>query len=169
MESIMHIYDVDSYDEKEYIKMKKQLKTNDVFMFRSLNSIGQSYDDIQKELAYLTKKIKVDIVVLDMPLFDTRVNKEVNGTLIADLASQMLGYSLKVNNTYRKQRQTEGIAQAQASGVKFGRPRTPLPKGFDAIYDKILAKEITITEGAKRLGIEFHQMRRFIEKKKKDK
>lgn len=168
MESITHIYELEKYDEREYKDFRKKLKMNDVIIFKTLLAIGKTRDDIQKELASLTKRVKVDIVVLDMPLFDTRINKDINGTLVIDIVIETLGYSKKIDNAIRKARQTECIAKAQASGVKFGRPAEKFPKGFNNVYRRYIAGEITKTEGSKELGITFHKMSRFIDRKNRE-
>lgn len=168
MENTTYIYEFEKYNELEYKNFKKNLRINDVVILKSLSALGKTKDDIQKELANLTKKIKADIVVLDMPLFDTRVNKEINGSLLTDLVIQTLDCSKKIDNTIRKERQTEGIAQAKASGIKFGRPAEPFPKGFDNVYNRIISNQLTKTEGSRELGISFHKLSRFVERKTRE-
>lgn len=160
-----HIYESENFKEKEFKEYKKQLKTNDVLIIKTLSAIGKTREDIQKELTSLTKKIKVDLVVLDMPLFDTRINKEINGTLIADLVIQTLVSSTELDKNIRKERQSEGIAKAKSEGTKFGRPKVPYPKGFNKVYNKVLSNQLTKSQAARELDITFHQMSRFIERK----
>lgn len=169
MSSNMHVYEYEEFNQIEYKKIRGNLKKNDVLVIKSLSSLGNNQPQIQKELIHITKKIKADLVVLDIPLLDTRINKEINGTLIPDLVIEMLSYSSKVEKKCRKQLQIEGIANAQASGVKFGRPAEPFPKGFNKIYKKVISKEITKTDGAKELGITFHKMSRLVDRKTKEK
>lgn len=168
MEITTHIYEFDKHNEREYKNFIKNLRINDVIILKSLSSLGKTKSDIQKELEYLTKKVKVDIVVLDMPLFDTRINKDINGTLLVDLVIQTLACSNKIDTTIRKERQTEGIAHARASGVKFGRPAEPFPSGFNRVYNRFMLNEITKTQAANELGITFHKMSRFIERKTRE-
>lgn len=160
-----HIYEFEKFNEREYKNFKKNLRMNDVIILKSLSALGSTKGDIQKELENLTKRVRADIVVLDMPLFDTRINKEINGSLVVDLVIQTLESSFKIDNTIRKERQTEGIAQARASGVKFGRPAEPFPSGFNRVYNRFMSNEITKTQAANELGITFHKMSRFIDRR----
>lgn len=168
MENTVYIYESESYNKTEYKKIRKILKNNDVLVVKSLSALGQTSTELQNELAYITKKVQADLVVLDIPMLDTRVNKVINGTLVVDLVIQMLSYNLKLEQTFRKQRQTEGIAQAKANGQKFGRPPIPYPEGFDKVYERIIANEITKAEGARELKITPHKMLRFVERRTRE-
>lgn len=167
MKENFHIYELNDkcFKEKEYLELKLKLKKDDVLIFKSLDQLGRNYNDIKKELNFLYKKARVDIVVLDMPAFDTRVNKEINGTLIVDLVCQFLDHIVIAEKNFRSQRQAEGIENAKQKGVQMGRPPAPYPKGFVPIYNKVINKEISKTEGAAILGITFHAMGRFVIRK----
>lgn len=151
-----------------YQKLRKKLKEQDVLVLKSLDRLGRNYEEIQTEWSHITKTIKADIVVLDMPLLDTRNDRDLIGTVISDIVLQLLSYVAQTEREFIRQRQAEGIAAAKATGIKFGRPPAPYPKGFNKVYKQIIANELTKTEGAKILNIPFHAMTRFIERKTKE-
>jgi len=137
------------FNRPMYKKMLKMLKEGDVLYIKSIDRLGRNYREILEQWRVLTKEKKVDIIVLDMPLLDTRRGKDLMGTFIADLVLQLLSFIAENERSNIKQRQREGIDAAKQRGVKFGRPPKPLPENFIQLYDKWLAGEITAGEAAK--------------------
>ena len=147
------------FDRVQYVKMIRTLKRNDVLYIKSIDRLGRNYEAIIDEWNAITKKIGADIVVLDMPLLDTRKGKDLMGTFIADLVLQILSFVAETERRNIKQRQAEGIAAAKARGVKFGRPPMELPEGFNEVIQMIERGQITKLEGAKRLNMPVTTMR----------
>lgn len=147
------------FDRVQYVKMIRTLKRNDVLYIKSIDRLGRNYEAIIDEWNAITKKIGADIVVLDMPLLDTRKGKDLMGTFIADLVLQILSFVAETERRNIKQRQAEGIAAAKARGVKFGRPPMELPEGFNEVIQMIERGQITQLEGAKRLNMPVTTMR----------
>lgn len=126
-----------------YQRLRRRLKPDDLVVFKSIDRLGRNYKDIQEEWRYITKEKKADIVILDMPILDTRTDKDLIGTLITDIVLQLLSYVAQVERENIRQRQAEGIAAAKLRGVRFGRPAHPIPDNFPAIYHDWRSKEIT--------------------------
>ena len=121
------------FERPQYKKLVKKLKAGDLLYILSIDRLGRNYEDIQKQWRILTKDIGIDICVIDMPLLDTRNGKDLMGTFIADLVLQILSFVAQSERENIKKRQAQGIAAAKAKGVKFGRPESPIPEGFDKI------------------------------------
>ena len=156
------------FDRPEYKKMLRKLKTGDVLYIKSLDRLGRNYEEMQDQWRILTKTKGVDMVVLDMPLLDTRKEKTLVGTLIADLVLQILCFVAENEREAIRTRQAEGIAAAKARGVHFGRKKMELPDGFDEVCKEYLAGRISTREGATKLSMSpstFH--RRCVEKSTK--
>lgn len=147
------------FNRPGYQKLRRRLREGDLLYIKSLDRLGRNYDIILQEWRHITKVIKADIIVLDMPILDTRTNKDLIGTLISDMVLQLLSYVAETERSFIRQRQAEGIAAAKSMGTKFGRPLTPYPDGFTEIYELYKNKEITMSTGAKLLGISFHSFR----------
>lgn len=111
------------FNREQYNILKHILRENDVLVIKSIDRLGRNYNMIIDEWKDITKNIKADIVVLDMPLLDTRNNKDLLGTFISDLILQILSYVAEQERTFIKQRQKEGIAAAKNNNIKFGRPK----------------------------------------------
>lgn len=141
------------FNRPMYRKMLKKLKPNDVLYVKSIDRLGRNYEEILEQWKILTKEKKVDIVVLDMPLLDTRKGKDLMGTLIADLVLTLLSYVSENERCTIRQRQMEGIEAAKLKGVKFGRPPKILPDNFEQIYTRWREKEITVDEAAQLCGV----------------
>lgn len=141
------------FDRPKYLEMIKKLKEGDVLYIQSIDRLGRNYEEIQKQWQLLTKKIKIDIVVVDMPLLDTRMGKDLLGTFIADLVLQILSFTAHNEREIIKKRQAEGIAAAKARGVRFGRPMTPLPTNFLKSYKDWKKEKISGAEAARRCGM----------------
>ena len=123
-------------------------------MVKSIDRLGRNYEEILEQWRMLTKKKEVDVVVLDMPLLDTRMSGgNLTGVFVADLVLQILSYVAQTERKNIRQRQREGIAAAKQRGVKFGRPKKQVPEEFARLREKWMQKEVSSREAAKRLGI----------------
>ena len=141
------------FDRPRYRALMKKLRPGDQLCITSIDRLGRNYEEIQEQWRILTREKKVDILVFDMPLLDTRRDKDLVGTLIADIVLQVLSFVAQKERENIRQRQAEGIAAAKARGVRFGREARPLPENFDMIVRLWIAKEITATEAANRCGM----------------
>lgn len=121
--------------------MLSTVNQGDMILLKSIDRLGRNYSEILEQWSLITKTKGVDIKVLDMPLLDTSYCKDIMGTFISDLVLQILSFQAEQERTYIKQRQAEGIAAAKQKGVKFGRPRRPLPDNFDELYERFLHNE----------------------------
>ncbi len=141
------------FNRENYITLKHILRENDLLVIKSIDRLGRNYNQIIDEWKDITKNIKADIVVIDMPLLDTRKNKDLLGTFISDLVLQILSYVAEQERTFIKQRQKEGITNAKNNGVKFGRPRIEKPQDFDIVVSRWKNKEIKSKEAMELLGL----------------
>jgi DNA invertase Pin-like site-specific DNA recombinase len=116
-----------------YRNLMEKLQPGDLVWIKSIDRLGRSYDDLQNQWRILTKERGVDIAVIDMPLLDTRLNKDLMGTFIADLVLQILSFISENEHSVIRKRQAEGIAAARARGVKFGRPVKKPPENFGVL------------------------------------
>ena len=137
------------FNRPMYRKLLKRLKANDVLYVKSIDRLGRNYDEVLEQWRILTKQKGVDIVVLDMPLLDTRRGKDLLGTLIADLVLSLLSYVSENERCAIRQRQKEGIEAARRKGVRFGRPQKTLPENFEQIYMLWMNREINGNEAAR--------------------
>ena len=136
------------FHRPQYERMVRQLEKDDLLYVKSIDRLGRSYGDILEQWRILTKEKGVDIVVLDMPLLDTRWGKDLMGTFLSDIVLQILSFVAENERVNIRQRQAEGIAAAKARGVHLGRPATPLPPGFEEALSKWKKGEITGTQAA---------------------
>lgn len=142
------------FNRTNYKKLTKKLKPFDTLFIKSIDRLGRNYNMILDEWRFLTKDKNVDIVVIDMPLLDTRIEgKNLIGKFIADIVLQVLSFVAENERETMKQRQKEGIRIAKLKGIKFGRPSIPIPIGFDEIIKKYKKKEITTNEAIKQSGL----------------
>ena len=132
-----------NFNRPMYQNLIKKLKPDDLLYIKSIDRLGRNYEEILEQWRILTKEKKVDIVVLEMPLLDTRRGKDLMGTFLSDIVLQVLSFVAENERSNIKQRQAEGIAIAKAKGVRFGRPPKPLPKNFCKIYQKWKEGKIT--------------------------
>ena len=137
------------FNRPQYKKLVKKLKPDDLLYIKSIDRLGRNYEEIQNQWRILTKEKKIDIVVLDMPLLDTRRGKDLMGTFLSDIVLQVLSFVAENERTNIRQRQAEGIAAAKARGVRFGRPPRPLPENYHSAYQRWKAGTITGTAAAK--------------------
>ena len=142
------------FQRPRYRKLVRSLRPGDVVVVKSIDRLGRSYGEIQDQWRVITKEKHADIVVLDMPLLDTRQRAEdLTGTFVADLVLQILCYVAQVERENIRQRQAEGIAAAKARGVKFGREKKPVPEGFRALWEQYRRGEVTARAAARELGV----------------
>lgn len=141
------------FDRSNYNVLKNVLRENDLLVIKSIDRLGRNYNMIIEEWKDITKNIKADIVVIDMPLLDTRNNKDLLGTFISDLVLQILSYVAEQERSFIKQRQKEGIENAKNKGNKFGRPRIEKPSNFDMVVNKWKNKELKSKEAMEILGL----------------
>lgn len=148
------------FDRKSYQKMLRKLKADDLLYIKSIDRLGRNYEEIQEQWRILTKVKKIDIIVIDMPLLDTRRGKDLMGTFLSDIVLQVLSFVAENERVNIRQRQAEGIAAAKARGVQFGRPVKPLPENFEDIQRKWIQGEITGVEAANRCKMPLTTFRR---------
>ena len=136
------------FDRPQYKKLLRKFKKDDLLYIKSIDRLGRNYEEILQQWRILTKEKGVDIVVLDMPLLDTRRGKDLMGTFLSDIVLQVLSFVAENERTNIKQRQSEGIAAAKAQGIKFGRPPLPLPDNFYEVHKAWRSKKITLKQAA---------------------
>ena len=141
------------FDRPQYKKLVKKLKPDDLLYIKSIDRLGRNYDEILEQWRILTKEKRIDIVVLDMPLLDTRRGKDLMGTFLSDIVLQVLSFVAENERTNIRSRQAEGIAAAKARGVRFGRPPKPLPENYHSAYQRWKSGTITGTAAAKECGM----------------
>ncbi|MFR5600876.1 MAG: recombinase family protein [Lachnospiraceae bacterium] len=137
-----------NFDRPEYKKLLRKLNGDTVLFVKSIDRLGRNYTDLNEQWRIITKEKGADIVVIDMPLLDTRREKNLLGTFISDIVLALFSYVAENERLNIRQRQAEGIAAAKARGVKFGRPPKPLPDNFHEIHKAWKNKELTQKEAA---------------------
>ena len=158
------------FERPAYKKLVKKLKPGDVVTFKSIDRMGRNYKDILEQWRIITKDKGADVVVIDMPILDTRQQKNLIGTLISDIVLQLLSYVSETERINIRQRQAEGIAAAKKRGVRFGRPPKEMPPDFEEIIRKWEKKELTmaeITEQYRMSQSTFYKLKREFEIRKK--
>ncbi len=153
------------FHREQYQMLIKRLQSGDELYIKSIDRLGRDYDEIQEQWRYLTKKININIIVLDFPLLDTRnrVNG-ITGKFIADLVLQILSYVAQVERENTKQRQAEGIRIAKEKGIRLGRPPMPIPKEFEEIYRLWKENKISKRKGALMLHTNHNTFSNWIKK-----
>ena len=142
------------FNRPVYRRLTKRLRPGDLLILKSIDRLGRDYDEILEEWRHITKEIGADVLILDMPLLDTRAKgRDLTGTFIADLVLQILSYVAQTERENIRQRQMEGIAAAKRQGVKFGRPALPLPDKFDEIHRAWRGKKLTLKQAARKCGM----------------
>ena len=142
------------FNRPKYKTLIRKLRPGDVMVVKSIDRLGRNYNEILDEWRKITKDIGACIVVIDMPLLDTReTKKSITGVFIADIVLQLLSYVAQVERENMKQRQAEGIAAAKARGVRFGRPKIEKPTIYPTTKESYLAGHLTREEAASRLKV----------------
>ena len=136
------------FNRPRYKRLLRALREDDLLYIKSIDRLGRNYEEIQEQWRFLTKKKRVDIVVLDMPLLDTRRGKDLMGTFLSDIVLQVLSFVAENERKNIRERQMEGIAAAKLRGVQFGRPAKQMPENFEMIYKRYVEREITSDQAA---------------------
>ena len=141
------------FNRPQYQKLLRRLHRDDVLYIKSIDRLGRNYSEILEQWRVLTKDRGIDIVVLDMPILDTRLGKDLMGTFLSDVVLQVLSFVAENERTSIRQRQAEGILAAKARGVKFGRPPVPLPENFYEVHSAWRNQKMTLKEAACACGM----------------
>lgn len=142
------------FNRPQYRRLIKKIKPGDILVVKSIDRLGRNYEEILEQWRFITKGKQANIVVLDMPLLDTRQTcRDLTGTFVADLVLQILSYVAQTERENTRQRQMEGIAAAKLRGVRFGRPRKEIPPDFQRLKTEWKNKRTSSREAAKQLGI----------------
>lgn len=141
------------FERPEYQRLLRKLRRDDVLIVKSIDRLGRNYDEILEQWRIITKEKEAAIVVLDMPLLDTRKNRDLTGTLIADIVLQLLSYVAQTERDFIRQRQAEGIAAAKERGVQFGRRPKPIREDFSAVLEEFRSGQLTSRQAAASMGV----------------
>lgn len=136
------------FNRPNYRKLIRKLKQDDIVYIKSIDRLGRNYEEIIEQWRYLTKVKKADIVVMDMPLLDTRIGKDLIGTFISDIVLQLLSFVAENERNNIRTRQAEGISAARQRGVKFGRPEKELPENFTNVCEQWKRGDISLRKAA---------------------
>lgn len=132
------------FNRTNYLRLKKKIKKGDCLFVKSIDRLGRNYKEIINEWNYLVNTIEIDIVILDMPLLDTRKDKNLLGKFISDLVLQILSFVAENERQMIKQRQAEGIKIAKEKGIKFGAPTKKLPDNFNELCINYLNNKLSL-------------------------
>lgn len=141
------------FNRPEYKRLLRKIKAGDTLVIKSIDRLGRNYDEIIEQWRIITKEKQAAIVVLDMPLLDTRQGRDLTGTLIADIVLQLLSYVAQTEREFIHRRQAEGIAAARAKGVRFGPKPMEKPQEYESLYQSWRAGLISSRDAAKRIGV----------------
>ena len=141
------------FERVQYKRLLRKLDGESVLFIKSIDRLGRNYTDLNEQWRIITKEKKADIVVIDMPILDTRKEKNLMGTLISDLVLTLLSYVAENERENIRQRQAEGIVAAKARGVRFGRPRKELPENFEEVCGAWVEKKLTLRQAAEQCGM----------------
>ena len=134
------------FERMNYKKLVRRLRKGDLFYIKSIDRLGRNYDEIIEQWRIITKEKGADIVVIDMPLLDTRLNKDLMGTFIADIVLQILSFVAHSERDNIRKRQAEGIASAKSRGVRFGRPEKEMPDNFGELVKRWERRQISTAD-----------------------
>ena len=144
------------FERQHYKRLLRKLKNGDTLVIKSIDRLGRNYNEILEQWRIITKEKQAAIVVLDMPLLDTRQNRDLTGTLIADIVLQLLSYVAQTEREFIRQQQAEGIAAAKEQGIRFGRRPMERPPVFERLKALWEAGEISAREAARQIGVTHH-------------
>lgn len=136
------------FERPEYRRLLRRLRAGDILFVLSIDRLGRNYEEILEQWRHITKDKGADIIILDMPLLDTRIGKDFMGTFLSDIVLQVLSFVAEHERHAIRQRQAEGIAAARLRGAHLGRPQVPLPDEFEEARALWLARKLTLTEAA---------------------
>ena len=143
------------FNRPAYNELMKILQKDDVLVVQSIDRLGRNYNEILEQWRIITKEKGAAVVVVDLPLLDTRKGRDLTSTLIADIVLQLLSYVAQTEREFIRKRQAEGIAAAKARGVKFGRDPMPIAEGFEEVYKDWAENKISAREAGRRLGVSY--------------
>lgn len=141
------------FNRPQYLRLIRRLRAGDTLVIKSIDRLGRNYNEIIEQWRIITKEKQVGIVVLDMPLLDTRQGRDLTGTLIADIVLQLLSYVAQTEREFIRTRQAEGIAAAKAKGVRFGARPKERPEEFNVCYAAWKAGRLSARAAAKQLQV----------------
>ena len=141
------------FERQGYRRLLRKIRAGDTLVVKSIDRLGRNYDEILEQWRFITREKCASILVLDMPLLDTRQSRDLTGTLIADIVLQLLSYVAQTEREFIRQRQAEGIAAAKARGVHFGRQAMPVPENFPEVFMEWSKKELSSRTAEKKLGV----------------
>lgn len=150
------------FNRPQYKRLLRKLKAGDTLVIKSIDRLGRNYDEIIEQWRIITKEKQAAIVVLDMPLLDTRQGRDLTGTLIADIVLQLLSYVAQTEREFIKRRQAEGIAAAKAKGVRFGAPPKERTAEFVTIRNSWQSGLMSAREAARRIGVSHTTFLRWV-------
>ena len=156
------------FDRAAWQTLRRIIRTGDLLVVESIDRLGRNYDEIKDQWRAVTKTTGADIVVLDLPLLDTRPGKDLTGSLIADIVLSLLSYVAQTEREHIRKRQAEGIAAAKARGVKFGRQKIERPDVFREIMLDFVSKDIDANEAAEKLGVSVSTFYRWMQEVRND-
>lgn len=142
-----------NFDRPAYQKLIRKIKKGDCLIVKSIDRLGRNYKDIMEEWRIITKQIGADIVIIDMPLLDTTIGKDLMGTFISDIVLQLLSFVAENERDSIRRRQAEGIAAAKLRGVKFGNKVKELPENFPQLYQQWKNKQLRFDEFVKKCDV----------------
>ncbi len=151
------------FERPGYRKLLRKLKAGDTLVIKSIDRLGRNYEEILEQWRLLTKEKQVAIVVLDMPLLDTRQGRDLTGVLIADIVLQLLSYVAQTEREFNRRRQAEGIAAAKARGVHFGRKFKDRGENYESVMAAWQEGKISGRAAAKELGVAHETFRRWTQ------
>ena len=154
------------FNRPMYQHLLKKIKEGDLLYVKSIDRLGRNYEEILEQWRVLTREKKIDIVVLDMPLLDTRRGKDLMGTFLSDIVLQVLSFVAENERKNIKERQKEGIEAARQRGVRFGRPPKTLPDNFEQMSQSWLDGEMSSKKAAELCGMPLTSFRRRSGQKK---
>lgn len=143
------------FNRPKYKRLLRKLKAGDTLVIKSIDRLGRNYDEIIEQWRIITKGKQAAIVVLDMPLLDTRQGRDLTGTVIADIVLQLLSYVAQTEREFIKRRQAEGIAAAKAKGVRFGAKPMEKPLSYEKYFAQWQRGEISARSAAKALNVTY--------------
>ena len=150
------------FERPGYRRLMRKLKAGDTLVVKSIDRLGRNYEEILEQWRVITKEKRAAIVVLDMPLLDTRQGRDLTGTLIADIVLQLLSYVAQTEREFIRQRQAEGIAAAKGRGVRFGRPALSRPQGFAEVAARYASGGLGSRQAAEELGVSRNTFLRWV-------
>lgn len=151
------------FERPGYKRLVRKIRAGDTLVIKSIDRLGRNYDEILEQWRFLTREKRVDVVVLDMPLLDTRNGRDLTGTLIADIVLQLLSYVAQTEREFIRQRQREGIEIARANGVHLGRRAMDRPKNYEHVRHAWMSGEISMRGAAKLLGVSHTTFRSWVQ------